>query len=234
MAKFDAEGRSARGVPNPPEVELALRQLAAGAVAADEPIDIFAAAGIDLPDLSRLDEAFIQRMRNSPRPNLAIEALRRMLERQIRGTHPHNLVAQRTFSDRLLEAMRRYTNNALTAAEVINELVMLAKDVATDLDRARQLGLTEDELAFYDAVASNEAAVRDLGTDILAVIARDLVRAIRADVTVDWTIREQVQARLRAKVKRLLATHGYPPDGEQRAVELVLEQTKTFAEQWAG
>lgn len=114
MAKFDAEERAGRGLPNPPEVELALRQLAAGAVAAGEVMDIFAAAGIDRPDLTHLDEAFIQRMLRSTRPNLAIEALRRMLERQIRATHPHNLVAQRRFSDRLLEAMRRYTNNALT------------------------------------------------------------------------------------------------------------------------
>lgn len=205
MAKFDAEERDAKDLPNPASVELALRQLTSDAVAAGEPVDVFAAAGIERPDLSRLDEAFIERIRNSTRPNLAIEALRRMLERQIRATHPHNVVAQRTFSDRLLEAMRRYTNQALTAAEIVTELIALANDVSADAGRARELGLSEAELAFYDAVATNESAVRELGTDVLARIARDLVTAVRADVTVDWTVREQVQARLRSKVKRLLA-----------------------------
>jgi type I restriction enzyme, R subunit len=234
MAKFDAEERAARGLPNPPEVELALRQLAANAVAAGRVMDIFAAAGIDKPDLTRLDEAFVERMRTSIRPNLAIEALRRLLEQQIRATHPHNLVAQRTFSERLLEAMRRYTNNALTTAEVITELVVLAKEVHADRDRARELGLDEDELAFYDAVATNESAVRELGANELAMIARELVRSIRRDVTIDWAVREQARARLRGKVKRLLARYGYPTDAEQQAVILVLQQTETFAEKWAA
>jgi type I restriction enzyme R subunit len=234
MAKFDAEERTARGLPNPPDVELALRQLAAGAVAAGEVMDIFAAAGIDRPDLTHLDEAFIERMLRSTRPNLAIEALRRMLERQIRATHPHNLVAQRRFSDWLLEAMRRYTNNALTTAEIITELVALANEIHADRDRARALGLDEDELAFYDAVATNESAVRELGTNRLAMIARDLVSSIRRDVTVDWAVREQARARLRSNVKRLLARYGYPPDAEQQAIVLLLEQTETFAEKWAA
>jgi type I restriction enzyme R subunit len=234
MAKFDAEERSARGLANPPEVELALRQLAAGAVAAGEAMDIFAAAGLERPDLTRLDKDFIERMRNSTRPNLAIEALRRMLEKQIGATHPHNLVAQRKFSERLLEAMRRYTNNALSTAEIITELVAVAKEVNADLDRARELGLTEEELAFYDAVAKNESAVRELGADLLAVIARDLVRSIRRDVTVDWMVREQARARLRSNVKRLLSKYDYPPDAEREAIVLVLKQTETFAEQWAA
>lgn len=112
-------------------------------------------------------------------------------------------------------------------------LVEMAKEVSADRGRARELGLSEDELAFYDAVATNEPAVHELGTDVLAQIARDLVQAVRADVTVDWTVREQVQARLRAKIKRLLAKYNYPPDAEQQAIDLVLEQTKTFAEEWA-
>jgi type I restriction enzyme R subunit len=234
LAKLDAEERSARGLPNPPEVELALRQLASEAVAAGKAIDIFAAAGIDRPDLTSLDDAFIERLRANPHPNLAIEALRTMLERQIRATNPHNLVAQDRFSKRLIDAMRRYTNNALTTAQIIAELVQVAKDLSADSQRARDLRLNEDELAFYDAVATNGSAKRILGDEVLAAIARDLTRAIRADVTVDWTIREQVQAKLRSKVKRLLAKYGYPPDAEPRAIELVLEQTKTFAEEWTA
>jgi type I restriction enzyme R subunit len=229
MAKFDADERSARGIPNPPDVELALRQLAAG-----EAMDIFAAAGIDRPDLSRLDEAFMERMRNSVRPNLAIEALRRMLEAEIRTTHANNVVTQRKFSERLLEAMRRYTNSALTAAEIIAELVALAKEIHADRDRASQLGLDDDELAFYDAVATNDAAVQELGTSQLAMIARDLVSSIRKDVTVDWAKREQARAALRSKVKRLLAKYSYPDDAEPQAVLLVLEQTELFAEKWAA
>jgi type I restriction enzyme, R subunit len=234
LAKVDADDRSARGLPSTPDVELALRQLASEAVAAGKAIDIFAEAGLSPPDLTNLDEASVQRLRTSPHPNLAIEALRIALERQIRATHPHNLVAQDRFSKRLIDAMRKYTNNALTAAEIIAELMEVARSVNADTERARELGLNEDELAFYDAVATNGSAKRILGDAVLAAIARDLVRAIRADVTVDWTIREQVQAKLRSKVKRLLARYGYPPDAEPRATELVLEQTKTFAEEWAA
>ena len=232
--KLDADDRSARGLPTMPDVQLALRQLTSGAVAASPAIDIFAEAGIDRPELTNLDDAFVDRVRSSPHPNLAIEALRIMLERRIRTVHPHNVVARQRFSDRLVAAMRRYTNNALTTAEIIAELVKLANAVNADSDRASELGLTEDELAFYDAVAANRSAKRILGDAVLAAIARDLVRAIRADVTVDWAVREQVQAKLRSKVKRLLARHGYPPDAEPRAIELVLQQTRTFAEEWSG
>jgi type I restriction enzyme R subunit len=233
LAKLDADDRSARGLPNTPEVELALRQLASEAVAAGKAIDIFAEAGLDSPDLTSLGDADIERLCSSPHPNLAIEALRTALQRQIRITQPHNVVAQERFSKRLIEAMRRYTNNALTTAEIIAELVRLSREVNADSQRGRELRLSEDELAFYDAVATNGSAKRVLGDAILATIARDLVRAIRADVTVDWTVREQVQAKLRSKVKRLLARHGYPPDAEPRAIELVLEQTRSFAEEWA-
>lgn len=230
-AKLDADSRDIRGLPNPPEVEYALKQLASSAIAAAEPIDIFDAAGLEQPDITNLDKAFVERMQKSARPNLAIEALRRMIERQIRSTHRNNVVKQRGFSEQLLQAMHRYTSRAISSAEVINELVDLAKEINADKDRAQRLGLDEDELAFYDAVATNESAVRELGDDVLARIARDLVRAIRTDpVSVDWTVREQVQAKLRSKVKRLLAKHGYPPDAELEAIRRVLEQTQAYAE----
>ncbi|MGH3909079.1 MAG: type I restriction endonuclease subunit R [Pseudonocardiaceae bacterium] len=230
LAKFAAEERAERGIASRAEVEMAIRQLTAGAVAVDEVVDIYQAAGIQKPDLSHLDEAFIERLRSSRHPNLALEALRRSIEREIVTVHPHNVVAQQTFSGKLLETMRRYTNSALSSAEVITALVDLAKEVSADRGRAAQMNLTEGELAFYDAVATNESAVTELGTDVLAQIARDLVAAVRKDRAVDWTVREQVQARLRSKVKRLLAKYGYPPDAEARAVELVLQQTATFAE----
>jgi type I restriction enzyme R subunit len=231
MAKFDAEERRTQGVPSTFEIALALRQLASSVILAGQAIDIYAAAGIDKPDLTNLDQGLIGKLQASSRPNLALEALRRLLEQEIRSVHRANVLRQRTFSERLQDAMRRYTNNALTSAEIISELVALAKEVTEDRDRARKMGLSEQELAFYDAVASNASAVRDLGAGVLADIARDLVKAIRADVRVDWAVREQVQARLRSRVKRLLAKYGYPPDAEQQAVDLVLEQTKMFADE---
>jgi type I restriction enzyme R subunit len=234
LAKLDAEDRAEHGIASRADVEFAIRQLTAGAIAADEVVDIYQAAGLQRPDLSHLDQAFIERLRSSTRPHLALEALRRSIEREIRAANPHNLVRQKTFTAKLLETMRRYTNNALTSAEVIAALVELAREITADSGRAHELGLTQDELAFYDAVATNEPAVNELGTDVLAQIARDLVVAIRRDVTVDWSVREQVQARLRSKIKRLLAKYGYPPDAEPRAVELVLQQTRTFAEEWSG
>ncbi|SCE69623.1 type I restriction endonuclease subunit R [Micromonospora chokoriensis] len=233
LIRLDAEARAAQGLPSTADIELALRQLAASAVAADAVVDVYGVAGVEKPDLSHLDEAFIERIKNHPRPNLALEALRRAIERGIRQTHRHNLVRQRAFTDRLLDTMRRYTNGALTSAQVVEELVRFAQEVAADRGRAAVLGLTDDELAFYDAVAANESAMRELGSDTLAEIAHELVRRIRADVTVDWSVREQVQARIRSKVKRLLARYGYPPDEEPRAIELVLAQAKTFAEEWS-
>jgi type I restriction enzyme R subunit len=231
MAKFDAEERRIRGMPSTFDITLALRQLASSVILAGQAIDIYAAAGIDKPDLTNLDQGLVRRLQASPRPNLALEALRRLLEREIRSVHRANVLRQRTFSERLQDAMRRYTNNALTSAEIISELVALAREVTEDRDRARKMGLSEQELAFYDAVASNASAVRELGPSVLADIARDLIKAIRADVRVDWAVREQVQARLRSRVKRLLAKYGYPPDAEQQAVDLVLEQTKMFADE---
>jgi type I restriction enzyme R subunit len=177
-----------------------------------------------------LDEAFVARLRDSRRPELALEALRRAIQREIRAVHPHNVIRQQAFSDKLLETMRRYTNGALASAEIIAVLVDMAKEVSADRGRAKSLGLTEDELAFYDAVSSNESAVRDMAAGKLAEIARDLVTAVRLDSAVDWSMREQVQARLRSKIKRLLARHGYPPDAEATAVEMVLRQAETFAD----
>jgi type I restriction enzyme R subunit len=147
----------------------------------------------------------------------------------------HNVVRQQSFSDRLLELMRRYTNQSLTAAEVIAEMVAMAREVAADAARGSRFDppLTEDELAFYDAVAQNESAVEQMKDGVLADIARDLVRSLRRDVTTDWMSRDDVRAKLRTTIKRLLATHGYPPDAQPGAVQLVLQQMETFAEEWS-
>ena len=235
MAKFDAEDRRAAGLPIPADVALYLRQLTAGAIEADDVTNLYEAAGLPRPDLSHLDEAFIAMMQQARHPHLAIEALRRLIEQEMRKVTRHNIVRQRSFSDRLIELMRKYTNQHLTAAQIIAELVAVAREVAADADRGSQFSpaLTIDELAFYDAVAQNESAVREMGAGILADIARDLVRSLRRDVTTDWVSRDDVRAKLRSTIKRLLAKHGYPPDAQPTATELVIRQMETFADEWA-
>lgn len=235
VAKFDAEDRKARGLPVPADVALYLRQLTAGAVEAGGITDIYAAAGIERPDLSHLDQAFIERLQQAKNPQLAIEALRRLVEQEMRRVNRHNLVRQRSFSDRLLGLMRRYTNQQLTAAEIIAELVAMAREVSADARRGNSFAppLSDDELAFYDAVSQNESAVTEMGSGLLADIARDLVRALRRDVTTDWVSRDDVRAKLRSTIKRLLARRGYPPDAQPTAIELVIRQMETFADEWS-
>lgn len=167
--------------------------------------------------------------------HLAIEALRRLIEQEMRKVTKHNIVRQQSFSDRLIELMNKYTNQNLTAAQVIAEMVAMAREVSADGRRGEQFSpnLTPDELAFYDAVAQNESAVDAMGVGVLADIARDLVRSLRRDVTTDWVSRDDVRAKLRTTIKRLLAVHGYPPDAEAGATQLVLTQMETFAEVWS-
>ena len=235
MAKMDAEERRARDLPVPADVEMYLRQLTAGAVEAGTVTDLYEAAGIPRPDLSHLDEAFIERMQQTRNPHLAIEALRRLVEQEMRTVTRHNVVRQQSFSDRLMALMTRYTNQTLSAAQVIAELVAMAREVSADANRGQAFtpALSNDELAFYDAVAQNESAVTEMGTGVLADIARDLVKSLRRDVTTDWVSRDDVRAKLRSTIKRLLARHGYPPDAQPGATELVLRQMETFAEEWS-
>jgi len=235
MARFDAEERKARGETVPPDVELYLKSLVASAVEADGVTDIYAAAGIGRPDLSHLDDAFIARMREQRNPHLAIEALRRLVEQEMRKVTKHNIVKQASFSKRLEDLMRQYTNQNLSSAEIIAELVALAREVSADASRGGIFSppLNSDELAFYDAVAQNESAVTEMGTDILADIARDLVRTLRRDVTTDWVSRDDVRAKIRSTIKRLLAKYGYPPDAEAGAIKRVLDQMETFADEWS-
>lgn len=235
MAKSDADDRRARGESVPPDVELYLKSLAAGAVEAGGVTDLYEAAGVGRPDLSHLDKAFIERMQAQRNPHLAIEALRRLIEQEMRRVTKHNVVAQQSFSERLAELMRKYTNQNLTAAQIIAEMVEMAKDVSMNARRGEKFtpALSSDELAFYDAVAQNESAVTEMGDDVLADIARDLVKVLRRDVTTDWVSRDDVRAKIRSTIKRLLARRGYPPDAQPGATELVLRQMETFANEWS-
>ncbi|HSV66037.1 MAG TPA: type I restriction endonuclease subunit R [Mycobacteriales bacterium] len=235
MAKFDAEDRQARGEPIPEEIQRLLANLIATSTASGDVLDIYAAAGMPKPSLGDLGPAFITKTQHAANPHLAIEALRRLIAEESARVTRHNTIRQRAFSDRVTELMTRYTNQQLTSAEVIAELVELAKEVAAESNRGANFAppLNEDELAFYDAVAQNESAVIEQGESILAQIARDLVEVVRRDVRTDWTVRDDVRAKLRSSIKRLLVKHGYPPDRQPAAIKLVLEQMESMAPRYA-
>jgi type I restriction enzyme R subunit len=230
LLKQESEGDPGRGgAGGSAEMDTAIGQLVSEAVVADEVIDVYAAAGIENPELSILDDEFLDGIMDGERPNLRMAVLRRLLADKIRSIRKRNVVQGRLFSDLLDEAINRYTNRALSTAEIIAELVDLAKRMNEAVARGEELGLNEAELAFYDAVCQNDAAIEEMGDDVLTAIARDLVKAVRESATIDWNLRESVRAQMRSKVRRLLAKYGYPPDKEDRAVELVLEQAEVLA-----
>jgi type I restriction enzyme R subunit len=235
LARAEADARRARGEGVPPDLDLYLASMADSFIEAGGVKSIYDLAGIGKQDLSHLDEAFLNRMREHRNPHLAIEALRSLIEQEMRVVTRHNVVAQQSFADRLAALMRQYTNQNLTAAQIIAELVEMAKRVTEDARRGEKFSpaLTSDELAFYDAVAQNESAIKEMGEGILADIARDLVQTLRNSVTTDWLSREDVRAKIRSTIKRLLAKHGYPPDRRDTATDLVLQQMETFADEWS-
>ncbi len=218
----------------PEEVEAAVRQLVSRAVSGADVVDIFAAAGLRKPDISILSDEFLAEVRNLPQKNLAVEALQKLLKDEIRVGLRKNVVQERAFSELLEEALRKYHNRVVTAAQVIEELIAIAKRFQDARKRGEKLGLTEDEAAFYDALAANESAVEVLGDETLKQIAHELVDKVRRSVTVDWIRRESARAQLRILVKRILRRYGYPPDKQERATELVLEQTEVLCEDWVA
>ena len=214
------------------ELEHAIRQIVSRAVASDEVIDIFSAAGLRKPDISILSDEFLAEIRDLPQRNLAVEMLRKLLEGEIRTRRTRNAVQARSFAKMLEEAIRRYQNRAIETAQVIEELIALARDLREADQRGELLGLTEDEVAFYDALEVNDSAVKVLGDATLRTIAQELVRVVRSNVTIDWTVRENVRAQMRVMVKRVLRRYGYPPDMQASATELVLEQAEVLCREW--
>ena len=211
------------------EIDTAIGQLVNEAVAADEVVDIYKLAGIDTPELSILSDEFLDSLAGKEKPNLQMGLLRRLINDQIRTVQRTNIVQARRFSEQLDEAINRYTNRALTTAEIIAELVKLAKEMRDNNDRHNQLGLSVAEAAFYDAIVQNDSAILQMGDEILKKIAVDLVVAVQSSATIDWSLKESVRAAMRSKVRRLLAKYDYPPDHEEKAVELVLQQAELFA-----
>jgi type I restriction enzyme R subunit len=231
MSKFDAQQRQAEGKPIPEEIKRLLSGLVDASTAGGEIIDIYEAAGLGKPSLSDLTPEFAVKAKQSENPHLAIEALRALLTKEMGGATGNNLVRQRAFSDRVSELMLKYTNQQLTSAEIIAELIALAKEVAAEGDRGKRFTppLSHDELAFYDAVADNESAVELQGEEVLAQMARELVAVMQRDTKTDWTVRDDVRAKLRSSIKRLLVKYKYPPDKQPAAIKLVIEQMEALA-----
>ena len=215
------------------ELDLAVRQIISRAVASEGVMDIFAAAGLDKPDISVLSDEFLAEVQALPHRNLAVELLQKLLRGELSTKRRKNVVQARSFADMLEQSLRRYQNRAIEAAQVIEELIGLAREMREANAHGERLGLSEDEMAFYDALETNDSAVQVLGDETLRTIARQLVETVRNNVTIDWTLRENIRANLRRLVRRILRKHGYPPDKQEKATQTVLEQAEVLSEGWA-
>ena len=202
------------------------------AVASTEVVDIFAAAGMDRPDISILSDEFLEEVKHLPQRNLALELLKKLINDEIKGRSRKNVVQARSFAEMLELAVRKYQNRAIEAAEVIQELIDLAKKIREAQGRGEKLGLNDDEMAFYDALADNGSAREVMGDESLCLLAQELVNRVRESVSIDWQMRENARAQIRVLVKRVLRKYGYPPDMAMRATELVLEQTEALCREW--
>ena len=229
LAKSISEG----GGKSPEELELAVRQIVSRAISSDKVIDIFDAAGLKKPDISILSDEFLAEVQHLPQRNLAVELLQKLLNNELKIRSKKYLVQSRSFAEMLEATIRRYQNRTIEAAQVIAELIELAKQMREGQKRGEKLGLTDDEVAFYDALETNDSAVKVLGEPTLKNIARELVSHVRKSVTIDWTLRESAQAQIRVLVRRILRKYGYPPDKQEKATQTVLEQAKLLCGDWA-
>jgi type I restriction enzyme R subunit len=212
--------------------ELAIRQIIGAAVVSEEVVDIFHAVGLDKPNIGILDDEFLNDVRNLPERNLAVDLLERLLEGEIKARFATNVVQQNKFSELLANVIQRYQNRSIETAQVMEELIQMAKKFKAAAERGADLGLNSDELAFYDALANNEESVRELGDETLKKIAHELAESLRNNVSVDWAVRDNVRAKLRLMVKRILRKYKYPPVKQEEAVQLVLEQAESLCGEW--
>ncbi|AMP12306.1 type I restriction endonuclease subunit R [Collimonas pratensis] len=215
------------------ERELAIRQIIGSALVSDQVVDIFDAAGLDKPDIGILDDDFLNEVRNLPERNLAVELLERLLEGEIKTRFATNVVQNNKFSELLANVITRYQNRSIETAQVMEELIAMAKKFKEAADRGAELGLNADEVAFYDALAANEESVRELGDETLKKIAHELAESLRQNVSVDWAVRDNVRAKLRLMVKRILRKYKYPPVKQDEAVQMVLQQAESLCAEWA-
>ena len=214
------------------ELDHAVRQIVSRAVAPDGVVDIFAAAGLKKPDVSILSEDFLREVRGMGRRNLVVELLERLLNGELATRRRKNVVQARSFAQMLEQTIRRYQNRAAEVAQVIEEMIGLAREMREANARGERLGLSDDELALYDALGVNDSAVQVLADETLRDIARELLEIVRGNVTIDWTLRENVRANLPRLVKRILRKHGYPPDQHEAATRTVLKQAEVLSTAW--
>jgi len=214
-------------------VDYAIRQLISRAVISEDVIDIFSAAGLDKPEISILSDKFLEEVRGLKQKNLAVEVLNKLLKDQIRSRAKKNLVQSRSFEELLQKSINKYINRTIASAAILEELIQLAKDMQKAFKKGEELGLNDDEVAFYDALATNESAVREMGDETLKKIAKELVAKVRNSATIDFTVRKSVQARMRIEIRKLLRKYKYPPDQTPNAIKLIMEQAQLFGEEWA-
>ena len=218
----------------PEQIDAAVRQLVSRAITTEgQVIDVFTAAGLPKPDIGILSEQFLAEVRGLKYKNVAAELLEKLLKDELKVRAKHNLVQSQLFSEKLRKTLNAYHNRAIATQEVIEELIKLAKEMDAASKRGADMGLTDDEVAFYDALAANDSAVQAMGDDKLKVIAAELITQVRKSVTIDWTLRESARAKIRVMVKRILNKYGYPPDLQEDAVKLVLQQAELLSAEWA-
>ena len=215
------------------EKNTALKQILDNALVSEGVTDVFALCGLDKPNIGLLSDEFLEDVRQMPYKNFAVELLEKLLKDDIKAKTRNNVVQEKKYADRLQETLRRYNNRGIETAQVIEELIAMAKQFQAELERDAALGLNPDEVAFYDALASNESAVRELGDEILKTIAVEITEKLRKSTTVDWQVRESVRAKLRILVRRTLQRYKYPPDKSAEAVELVLKQAEVLSNGWS-
>lgn len=215
------------------QLDSAIKQIISKAVVSDKVVDIFEAAGIKKPDVSILSEEFLAEVRGMPHKNLAFELLKKLLNDEIKTRTRKNLIQGKSFAEMLEKSIKAYKNKAIDSARIIEELIELARTMREAGKRGEELDLSDDELAFYDALEVNDSAVKVLGDETLRTIARELVKTVKSNVNIDWTLKESLQAKLRTYVKRILRKYGYPPDKQKHATEVVLEQAKLIGKDWA-
>jgi len=230
LAKFDGTGS---GRTNE-DIETTIRQVIDKALVSDQVVDVFDAAGIKKPDISILSDEFMEELRNHQHKNIALEVLKKILNDEIKTRARTNLVKSKTLMEMLENSIKKYHNKIITAAEVIDELITLSKEIVTSDAEAKQLGLSDYEYAFYTAVANNDSARELMQQDVLRVLAVELFRAIKDNASIDWTMKESVRAKLKVIVKRLLRKYGYPPDMQTLATETVLQQAEMIAAELVG
>lgn len=232
IRKFDQNG--GQGGPTEEDYDQAIKQIVSNAVVSDDVVNVFDAAGLKSPNIAVLSDEFLEEVRNLEHKNIALELLKKLLNDEIRTMQRKYLVKSRSFVKMLEETIKKYQNQTIEAAQVIAELVELAKKIREEKERGSELNLTEDEIAFYDALCESDSAVMEIGDDTLKQIAQELVAMLRKNTTIDWTLKEQVRAKLRVYVKKLLNKYGYPPDKQEQATKTVLEQAEVLCRDWGN